>query len=64
MRTGQYWKSVANKTNGFVDITLFSLIPIRVSDIKILGNKVALLIMTTIKQTKPAKHMTHLRFHT
>ena len=29
MQTGQYVKHVANKTNGFVDITLFSLIPMR-----------------------------------
>ena len=29
MHTGQYVKRVANKTNGFVNITLFSLIPMR-----------------------------------
>ena len=37
---------------------------ITVSDIKILDNKVAILIMSLIKQTKPAKHMTHLCFQT
>ena len=38
MRTGQYAKRVANKTNGFVDITLFSLIPIGIGIIRKLNN--------------------------
>ena len=35
---------------------------IRVSDIKILDNKVVITIMSLIKQTKPTKHMAPLCF--
>ena len=35
---------------------------IRVSDIKILDNKIVFPIMSLINQTKPAKHMTRLCF--
>ena len=37
---------------------------IRVSDIKILDNKVVIPIMSLIKQSKPTKHMTLLCFQT
>ena len=33
MRTGWYAKRVTNKTNGLVDITLFSLIPNSFNDV-------------------------------
>ena len=41
-------------SGGQMPQTIYS---IRVSDIKILNNKVAILIMSLIKQTKPTKHM-------
>ena len=37
---------------------------IRVSDIKILDNKVVIPVMSLIKQSKPTKHMTLLCFET
>ena len=41
-------------SGGQMPQTIYS---IRVSDIKILNNKVVILIMSLIKQTKPTKHM-------